>query len=288
MANTIYERLALNFDTTKFGNVSILGQATIDYYRLSSLGIKDWQYDDIVNSTAGRGEYFQNPLSGVCDNLKIVVDNMIESSNTTLFENNPSTGNLIYSTAVSSSPEIVAFKSHTDNISGTYTETMSANIPNYDMAVTYGNEVLKMVISFDEGMNAETANASTFLGSLTSLFIGDDLDDYLTILTTDAATVNNSIYYQTVEDPEDANLTINIKYSNLSSVVVSGIYDNVNSFYTLINTRRLEDWAYFTRLKDTMFDYYSVKRFDSIGNTQISLINQYIGTEKLKNIIANT
>ena len=288
MANTIYERLSLNFDTTKFGNVNVLGQSTIDYYRLSSLGITDWQYDDIVNSTAGRGEYFQNPLSGVCDNLKIVVDNMIESSNTTLFENNPSTGNLIYSTAVSSSPEIVAFKSHTDNISGTYTETMSANIPNYDMAVTYGNEVLKMVISFDEGMNAETANASTFLGSLTSLFIGDDLDDYLTILTTDAATVNNSIYYQTVEDPEDANLTINIKYSNLSSVVVSGIYDNVNSFYTLINTRRLEDWAYFTRLKDTMFDYYSVKRFDSIGNTQISLINQYIGTEKLKNIIANT
>jgi hypothetical protein len=288
MANTIYERLALNFDTTKFGNVSVLGQATIDNYRLSSLGIKDWQYDDIVNSTAGRGEYFQNPLSGVCDNLKIIVDTMIESSNTTVFENNPSTGNLIYSTAVSSSSEIIAFKSHTDNISGTYTESMSANVPNYDMAVTYGNEVLKMVISFDEGMNAETANASTFLGSLTSLFIGDDLDEYLTILTTDAVTVNNSIYYQTVVDPEDANLTIDIKYSNLSSVVVSEIYANVSSFYTLINTRRVEDWAYFTRLKDTMFDYYSVKRFDSIGNTQISLMNQYIGTEKLKTIISNT
>jgi hypothetical protein len=165
---------------------------------------------------------------------------------------------------------------------------MSANVPNYDMAVTYGNEVLKMVISFDEGMNAETANASTFLGSLTSLFIGDDLDEYLTILTTDAVTVNNSIYYQTVVDPEDANLTIDIKYSNLSSVVVSEIYANVSSFYTLINTRRVEDWAYFTRLKDTMFDYYSVKRFDSIGNTQISLMNQYIGTEKLKTIISNT
>ena len=288
MANTIYERLALNFDTTKFGNVNVLGQSTIDYYELTAESLKDWQYEDVVKSTAGNDQYFQNPLSTVCSNLKIAVDSMIEVSNTTVFQNNIPDGSLINPTAISAYSEIDAFKSHTDNISGTYTETMSANVPNYDMAVTYGNEVLKMVISFDEGMNAETANASTFLGSLTSLFIGDDLDDYLTILTTDAVTVNNSIYYQTVVDPEDANSTIDIKYSNLSSVVVSGIYANVSSFYTLINTRRVEDWAYFTRLKDTMFDYYSVKRFDSIGNTQISLMNQYIGTEKLKTIISNT
>jgi len=288
MANTIYERLALNFDTTKFGNVNVLGQSTIDYYELTAESLEDWQYEDVVKSTAGNDQYFQNPLSTVCGNLKIAVDSMIEVSNTTVFQNNIPDGSLINPTAISAYSEIDAFKSHTDNISGASTTTMALDIPNYDMAVSYGNEMLRLVITQDEGMNGTNANASTFLGTLTSLFIGDDLDEYLTIITTDAVTVNNSIYYETEVDPEDANLTIEVKYSNLSSEIISEIYSNVNSFYTLINTRRLEDWAYFVRTKETLFDYYSVKRFDYIGNTQISLINQYIGTEKLKTIISNT
>lgn len=288
MPSSIYERLSLNFDTAKFGNVNVLGQTTINYFESVSDPLEEWQYNDVINSTSGNDQYFQNPLSDLCDDLKIAVDAMITTSNAVNFVNNPSTGNLIYSTSVTTSSEILAFKSHTNNISGVSTEAMAQDVPNYDMSISYGNEVLKYVISEDEGMNVETANASAALGSLTSLFIGDDLNEYLTIITNDVSLVNSSITITQVEDPENPGLFIDEKESNLTSVQVSSIYSNVSSFYTLINTRRTEDWAYFVRMRDTVLDIYRTKKFKYIGNTQKSLINQYIGTEKLKNIIANT
>ena len=288
MPNTIYERLALNFDTTKFGNVNVLGQSTLNYFNATTQSLKDWQYDDVINSSASSSEYFKNPLSDICDSLKVVVDDLSESSNNVLFTNNPSTGNLIYSTSVSSSSEILAFKSHTNNISGVTAESMTSDIPNYDMSISYGNEVLKYVISEDEGMGGENANASAALGSLTSLFIKEDLEGYLTVLENDVDLVDSSITITTIEDPENPGFFIDQKESNLSSSQITSVYSNVNSFYTLIYTRRTEDWAYFVRMRDTVTDIYRTKKFDFIGNTQISLINDYIGTEKLKSIIANT
>jgi hypothetical protein len=284
MATTIYERLSLNFDTTKFGNVNVLGQKTIDYYNQFPDDLKDWQYDTIVNSDAGKQDYFQNPLSTVCDDLKVVVDDLSNISLDVVFENNPATGNLIYSTAVTTSSELIAFKSHTNNISGSSTESMStANVPSYDMVLSVGNEIQRIVTKKEE-----IANSSPFLGSLTSLFIGDDLDVYFQTITSDKEMVNNSIRIETFPDPEDPELTISVEVSNLSSLNVNSVYSNINSLYTLINTRRLEDWSFYVRSRDILNDYFFVKRFDNIGNTQTNLINNYIGTEKLKNIIANT
>ena len=284
MANTIYERLNLNFDTTKFGNVNVLGQSTLDYFSLTTQPLKNWQYNDVINSTAGKEEYFRNPLAGISDDLKISLDALATVSNNVVFENNESTGNLISPTASSASSEISAFKSHTNNISGVSTESMSPNVPNYDMVMSFGNEILKYVVNEDSA----NANASSFLGSLTSLFIEDELNESYISISTDVDLVSNSIRIETVEDPEDPNSTIQIEVSNLESNQVSSVYSNIGALNSLVSTRRTEDWAYFTRMKETVIDIYTVKRFDSIGNTQIQLFNQYIGTDKLKNILANT
>jgi hypothetical protein len=284
MPNTIYERLNLNFDTTKFGNVNVLGQSTLDYFSLTLQPLKEWQYSDIVNANAGKDQYFRNPLAGICDDLKISLDQLSSVSNGVIFENNELTGNLISSTASSASIEILEFKSHTDNISGVSAESMSPNVPNYDMVMSFGNEILKYVVN----ENPEGANASAFLGSLTSLFIEDDLEEDYISISTDVDLVSNSIRIEIVEDPEDPNSTIEIAVSNLLSNQVTSVYSNVSSLNSLVSTRRTEDWSYFTRMKETVTDIYTVKRFDSIGNTQIQLFNQYIGTDKLKNILANT
>lgn len=284
MPNTIYERLNLNFDTTKFGNVNVLGQSTLDYFSLTIQPLKDWQYDDVINANAGKEQYFRNPLAGICDNLKISLDELASVSNNVIFENNESVGNLILTAAISASSEITAFKSHTNNISGVSAESMSANVPNYDMVMSFGNEILKFVV--DE--NPDGANASAFLGSLTSLFIEDELQEKYISISTDVDLLSDSIRIEVVEDPEDPEGEIEIVLSNLTSEQVNTVYNNIDSTYNLILTRRTEDWSYFTRMKETVTDIYTVKKFDSIGNTQIQLFNQYIGTEKLKNIIANT
>lgn len=284
MPNTIYERLALNFDTAKFGNVSVLGQKTLDYYKQFPDDLKDWQYDAIVNSTAGQLEFFQNPMEDISNSLKIVIDDMANLTFNVNFENNVTTGNLIYTTSVATSSELLAFKSHTANISGASTEPMStANVPSYDLVLSIGNELQRLVTSKEN-----IANASPFLGSLTSLFIEPDLEEKRNILIIDKGLVANSIRTEIIVDELEPlnNYTVNV--SNLSSVQVNSVYANVSSLYSLINTRRTEDWEYYKRSKDVLDDYFFLKRFDNIGNTQTELINQYIGTDRLKNIISNT
>ena len=274
---SIFERLSFNFDSSKFGDIELLGNTSIDYYNSISTNLKDWQYQDIINSTAGREQYFVNPVAQVCSDIKISANSLYLNSLNVSFENDETTGNLI---SPKSQDE---FKSHTDNVSGVSTLSMSQGIPSYDLMVAVGNEITRLIVTEEN-----IANTSGVFGSATSLFVGDDLDTYLTILQNDVDLVDSSIRLEEIVDPEDPNTTIQIEVSNLTIGQVASVYNNVSSLYTLINTRRTEDWQFFQNSLDILSDLANVTRFTYVGNTQISLINQYIGTEKLKTIIANT
>jgi hypothetical protein len=280
---SIFERLSFNFDSSKFGDIELLGNTSIDYYNSISTNLKDWQYQDIINSTAGREQYFVNPVSQVCSDIKISANSLYLNSLNVSFENDETTGNLISPKSQDVYIEIDEFKSHTDNVSGVSTLSMSQGIPSYDLMVAVGNEITRLIVTEEN-----IANTSGVFGSATSLFVGDDLDTYLTILQNDVDLVDSSIRLEEIVDPEDPNTTIQIEVSNLTIGQVASVYNNVSSLYTLINTRRTEDWQFFQNSLDILSDLANVTRFTYVGNTQISLINQYIGTEKLKTIIANT
>lgn len=280
---SIYSRLGFSFDTNKFGDAKDLPKQSLDFYKSIDTNFKEWQYNDISNSTASRTEYFRNPVSTVSNNIKIASDAMFATANGVSFENNTSTGSLIPTTAQSLSIEITNFKRHTDNVSGVSSDPMYPGIPSYDMIVAVGNEITRIVVNEDN-----ITDTSGLLGSATSLFIEPDLNQRLTILTNDIALVNNSIRVETAPDPLDPMLTISVKISNLTSQQVTSVYNNVSSTYTLVNTRRTHDWNFFQKSLDILTDVSMVTRFTSVGTVQKELINDYIGTEKLKNIIANT
>jgi len=281
--SSIFGRLSFDFDSSKFGEAEPLSNQSISYYETVGNQLKDWQYDDIVNSTASREQYFRNPISNVCLDIKVSANSLFEVSNGVYFTSNPSTGNLISSTASSLILEIDALRSHTDNVSGVSSSSMSTGIPSYDLMVAVGNEITRLLVNQED-----IANTSGVLGSATSLFIEDDLTVYFSILENDVSLVNSSITIISTEDPENPGEFIDSLESNLSISQVTSVYNNVSSFYTFVNTRRTHDWQFFENSLNVLNDLSSVNRFTFVGNTQIYLINNYIGTEKLKNIIANT
>lgn len=281
---TIYERLDLNFDTDKFGEVNVLDEKTIRYYTEFPNTLKDWQYNDLTSGPILRTDYFRNPVINVTSELRITVNNMIEIANGVSYTNSPSVGNSIYTTAVSTLPEIDAFISHTNNVSGVSAQSMSTpDVPSYDLALSVGNEILRIVVSEEEILNA-----SPFLGNFTSLFIESDLQALNDVITINVSELANSITTTTYEDPPSSGEYYTINVSSLSSNNVNTIYDNITAVYNLVHGRRIEDWQFYQRSRQVLNDYMMMIRFNSIGNTQKTLISDYIGTDRLKNNLANT
>jgi hypothetical protein len=281
--SSIYERLGLNFDTSKFGEAENLSKESVDYYKSIPFELQDWQYDDISNNTADRNQYFKNPLVGICDEIKLISGEINSNSSNVIFENNTSVGDLISGKSGELFIEIDKFKSHTNNVSGVSTEISDPGIPSYDLIAAIGSEITGILVREED-----FSNTAGLFGSMTSLFLEPDLDGFLTLLTSDSTDLINSLRIEIIEDPEDPNSTIEIILSNLTSEKVNTVYNNVDSTYNLILTRRTGDWQFFQNSIDILSDFSTVTRFSSIGNTQRFMINNYIGTEKLKNIIANT
>lgn len=276
---TIYERLDLNFDTDKFGDVNVLDEKTIRYYTEFPNTLKDWQYADITGAPLSRSDYFRNPVINVSSELRITVNNMIQIANGVTYSNSANTGAQIYTTAVSTLPEVDAFITHTNNVSGVSAQSMSsANIPSYDLALSIGNEILRIVVSEEEILNA-----SPFLGNFTSLFIENDLRVLANNLVINVSELANSItIIYTEESPY-------ISYeSNLSSSKINSTYSNITAAYNLVHDRRTEDWEFYQRSRQILNDYMMLNRFNNLGNTQRTLISDYIGTDRLKNNLANT
>jgi hypothetical protein len=283
MAQTpIYNRLGMNFDTEKFGEANVLGEKTLNFLKQSRIDLDTWQYNDIANNTASRTEYFKNPLALDCANVKSSISNIVISTTSTDYANSwpnaPVEAEQLFNISTSLNIAIDEFKTHTDNISGLNILMTSANVPCYDMILSIGTEILRLTVSQED-----IANASPMLGSMTSLFVGPELANSTIELYNDNLTINANTTL--VVDPEtsEANLVC-----NLSSNIVNVIITHVTNAYTLVEGRRAHDYAFYQNSRDVLNDMMMTSRFSRVGNTQSFLINNYIGTEKLKNSIANT
>jgi hypothetical protein len=65
--------------------------------------------------------------------------------------------------------------------------------------------------------------------------------------------------------------------------------DTLDGVYNLVNTRRTEDWTFFSRGFQVATENAFLHRFSksAMSNTQTILINDYIGSDKLKQRLAS-
>lgn len=280
----VFNRLSFNFDTKKFGDAIYLTDATKAFLNTSPIALEPWQKSDLANGTINTTEFYKNPLVEVCGTLKLNTQNLNNLLVSIEIFNNPSAQTIIESARNVSANLIIQIdklKSHTDNVSGVTTSeaTVSENgspaveYPDYDSSVQLGQNLL-MVLSDTDGIEDSTP----VLGNMTSLFIKDELESNNIIILNDYPIVSNTISVVA------GNVTSNITDTNAQ--IVS---NHINTAYELVNTRREHDWNFYQQGLILLEDYTRIDKLGDVGNTQVYLIKNLIGTESyIEKISANT
>jgi hypothetical protein len=269
----VFNRLGYNFDSAKFGSGDAFtaGQA----YLLNSVSpLKTWQADDLINAAATG--YFQNPHTANLVILTTLASAFLPLSNTAnvTFTFASSSANSCYLAANNVLIEIPSFTDHTNRISGVSTTTNGTLLPDYQIAMSVGRQVLSITNQIDG-----VQNNAPLLGNFTSLAIGGDIANTIILLTKDLATLNSTMTLVS------GNLVSNITSSSMNTIV-----SDVQSAYTLLNGRRTSDVNFYLNSLSLVNDYNKVSQFTRVGVNSNYLINTLnIGTDKLKtNLQSNT
>jgi hypothetical protein len=277
----VFNRLSFSFDTGKFGDAIFLSDNTKDFLNTQPILLETWQKNDLANGTIITSNYYKNPVLNVCNQLQSSTQNLYNVM-LTITAYDTADGAALSSSANTLLTEIFLFKQHTSNVAGvtkaeaTVPEDGSPVIeyPDYDSAVQLGQDLL-MLLNNTDGIQ----DSSPVLGNMTSLFIGDEIAANLTIITGDYPTLNASLYL-------DANSNI---VSNITTTAANLIVSHLQTASGMLNTRRLHDWNFFRQGSILLEDYSRIDKLENVGNTQIYLINNLIGTDEYKQkISANT
>lgn len=275
--SSIFGRLNFNFDEAKFGDAIYLSDGAKEFLNTSPTQLQTWQINDIANSNIQMTDYYKNPVINVANQLKSNVQNLSNTLSTIEFyDNYVQSANLISGVA-NLIIEIESFRSHTNNVSGVTAATGTTNetgapavtYPDYDSSVNLGQQLL-LILNASDGVQ----NSTPLLGSMTSLFVEDEIISNTSILVNDVITVSNSLRLETID---------NNVYSNLTSTQVNTILSHVTTANTLVAGRREHDWHFFREGLDVLNDYFKVEKLTRTGNTQNYLINNLIGTDRYKN-----
>ena len=275
--SSIFGRLNFNFDETKFGDSIYLTDEAKNYLNTAPTELQTWQINDIANGNIEMTDYYKNPVINVANQFKSNVQNLSTVLSTIEFYDNVVQSANLISGVANLIIEIESFKSHTNNVSGVNTAVSSTNelgtdalhFPDYDNAVNLGQQLL-LLVNESDGVQ----NSTPLLGSMTSLFIEDDIVSNTAILVNDVITVNNSLRLQGVD---------NNVYSNLTSTQVNTILSHVTTANTLVAGRREHDWNFYRQGLAVLDDYFKVEKLTRTGNTQNYLVNNLIGTDRYKN-----
>jgi hypothetical protein len=269
MAESVFKNLGFNFDTNKFGDGQYLSPQAVNFLNVAPLSISTWQQNDIANNDVALTNYYKNPLAGVCNIISSNVALIQTFLTTTPFDFTTANTEL-ETTVLNTTIAISAFKSHTDNISGLTVMTSNTDIiPGLDSATSVGNYMLRILNKTDN-----ISNTTPLLGSMTSLFISDEVRanantiraDYLTL--TSSVAPNGNCYISTTD--------------------INAIRQRMESANNFLNYRRVSDWNFFANSYAIMINSILMDKFNNLGNTQNYLIQNLIGTDRLKTNLANT
>jgi hypothetical protein len=277
----VFNRLSFSFDTGKFGDSIYLSDNTKNFLNTQPVTLETWQKNDLANGTIIVSNYYKNPVLNVCNQLQSSTQNLYNLIQT-ITAYDFADGVTLAASVNTLLTEINLFKQHTSNVSGvtkaeaTVPEDGSpvVDYPDYDSAVQLGQDLL-MLLNNTDGIQDSTP----VLGNMTSLFIGDEIAANLAIITSDFPLLNVSIRLSGIDDV----------LSNISTTNANFIISHVQTASGMLNTRRLHDWNFFRQGSILLEDYNRIDKLENVGNTQIYLINNLIGTDEYKQkISANT
>jgi hypothetical protein len=263
---SVYNRLGFNFDTTKFNGADNLSTGTLNLLGNTSINLSQWQEDDLSNAQVGG--YYKNPHNDSLGAIAVFVTGISLLANTSNYEfDDAITANTLANAAISAQTSLLNFTYHTNNISGVTRSSNTAMYPDLGTALSIGRQILNITNKTDG-----VQNNTPILGNFTSLCIANDISVFVNSLSSDFITISNS-----VSSNVDSGNATNI----ISTSQMNGIISDIQSFQSLIDTRKNADIAFYINSSQILQEYQTVSQFSSLGATQNSLI-KLVGTDKLK------
>jgi hypothetical protein len=261
---TIYDRLQVN--TAALGNNIIeFSYTTNNTMNTYPRMIPEWQETDIGNNdTSG---YTYNPVANVLNYIYVTANNIYADANlvANLVSISTAAETLMYNTT--------QFLNHTNRLSNvTQPNGDTAQLPHYSSAIGTGKMMMQLTNKSDN-----VQNNSPILGSFSSIFTKSNLQNYLITLQSDKQTVNNSI--------RTGGPFGNTYFSTLTPAQVASITGDIIAVSNFMNSRRTSDETYYTTSVAIVTQMKDVKPFTKLGQSEKYLLNNFIGTEKLKSRI---
>lgn len=211
--------------------------------------------------------YFQNPV-------KTPVQSISNSANSIISICSELNGNIPQTSGCYTLVNTCkSYITHTNNISGLTDVNAVAQLDQvtYKTAVSVGTLILHLTNQTDG-----IINTSPILGNFTSLFVGPQLDEYANTLISYVTVINNSV---------TTNTTSGIRTSNLTTIQANTITTYITNTNDFLTTRQLHDRTFFQNSKDIINAFANCKDLKNFGETEKYLINNFIGTPELINII---
>jgi len=298
---TLFDRTGFNFTDTS-GAITTLPNTAIQQLNTApALVPNQWMRDDLINDdTTG---YYVNPVANSCNTIWLSANTLINTTSsvtgsgnltalwTTINTNFKSIAGYNVTTGDAENPpivtthvpgQIVQFINHTNRISGVVpitANTDAASKPHLEQAMQIGRALTYLMYQVD----GREDNAP-MLGSFTSILTANTINDYANVVVTYANTINNSITITTETVGEDV---ITTKVSNLSYAAVNSIATVANTLNTLFLERRVHDENFYTKSNEIVSEARSIRRYSNLGASEDSLVQNLIGSDKLKSRLAN-
>jgi hypothetical protein len=266
---SVFGRLNYNFDSTKFGANNEL----TDGQKLSlnyPSPLYTWQASDLAGSSVTN--YFQNPHSANLTLMTSYTNQLLTYSNTQSITYNaaPTEANTLYALANNLLIEISSFTDHTNRMSGVTESTNKLTIPDYQIAMSIGRQVLQICNQVDG-----VQNNAPILGNFTSLAVVSDVSNSVVQLSSSAATLNASLIVI------GSNTYTNISRDSMNTIIASA-----QTAFNLLNSRRVGDTTFYTNSIAVIQDYNTILQFSNLGVNSSYLIKDLgIGTTKLQNYL---
>jgi hypothetical protein len=242
--------------------------------------LDEWQYEDLKNNDIATTNYLVNPVKIISESIRSKCLSIIAACSNPDDPAN-SVGNLV---GVNSAASFVQsnsgpnFIAHTDRISGLVEPNENtSDLPHYDLAIGMAKTVMMIVYQAD-GIQ----NNAPMIGSFTSLFIEEDLQDKLELINNYPEIIETSIEQVTETIGEN---TFVYYTSTLTTEEIQDIANDITSITTLFNTRRIHDENFYANTTILLEKFEEMKRYKDLGETENNLVNNFIGTDRLK---ANT
>ena len=279
---SIFEQLGYNYTPT--GNEIVeFSQEVLDSMNAVPDLLNSWQYEDLRNNDTARSNYFVNPVSTISS---LIRDVCISINDSCLEGEYPDITTIEGLGDVQIAAEAAAnaannFIDHTNRIAGlSEIGATTALLPHYDTAIGIGKSVMYLVYQSDH-----IQNNAPIMGSFTSLFIEQLLTNNYNVIINYPTLIDDSITTY-APDPLDPGTVVTT--TDLTEGEISDIVDNISAVSSLMDTRRVHDVNYYTNCNTLLSNFNRQKAFKSPGTSERDLFNNYIGTERLKNNLANT